>query len=87
MDNERCRVIAATLDNFWRYYQNLASREFLNEYRKRSILIGRDIFVSSREERRPAYALMIDDDCGLVVRYENGETETINSGEVSANAY
>jgi BirA family biotin operon repressor/biotin-[acetyl-CoA-carboxylase] ligase len=79
----RCRLIAATLDNFWKYYQNLSGREFLEEYRKRSIVLGRDIYVLSAGERKPAHALAIDDECRLIVRYENGETATLNSGEVS----
>ena len=82
-NGERCRLIAATLDYFWEYYQNLAARKFLDEYRARSILLGRDIYVLSFDTKRPAKALEIDDECRLVVRYENGETAALNSGEVS----
>ena len=83
LGGERCRLIAAVLDNFWEYYQNLDDREFLEEYRARSIIIGRDILVISGEEQIPAHALAIDDECGLIVRYENGETAKLSSGEVS----
>jgi len=82
-EGERCRLIAAVLDKFWEYYQNLERRDFLDEYRKRSIIIGRDILVISGEEKTPAHALAIDNECGLVVRYENGAIATLNSGEVS----
>ena len=82
-DSERCRIIAATLDNFWRYYQNLAGRGFLDEYRARSVILGQDIFVLSGGEKRPGRAIAIDDDCRLIVRYEDGETAALNSGEVS----
>ena len=82
-DGERCRLIAATLDNFWASYQNLAAREFLSEYRERSIIIGQHIYVLSGDGQRPATALAIDDDCGLLVRYGNGETAKLASGEVS----
>ena len=82
-DLKRCRIIAATLDNFHEYYQNLAERGFLEEYRARSIVLGRNIFVLSGDNKKPAHAIAIDDDCRLVVRYENGETATLNSGEVS----
>ena len=80
---ERCRLIAAALDNFWGYYRNLAAREFLDEYRARSIVPGENIYVISDESRRPALAIAIDDNCGLIVRFEDGETATLNSGEVS----
>jgi len=81
-DLERCRLIAAALDNFWEYYQNLAGREFLDEYRARSIVLGQDVIVLSGDSAKPARALAIDGNCGLTVGFENGETVTLNSGEV-----
>ena len=80
---ERCRLIAAVLDRFWRYYQNLPAREFLDEYRARSIILGQDIYVLSGSGKKPARALEIDDECRLVVRYKNDEIATLDSGEVS----
>ena len=82
-DDERCKLIAATLDYFWDFYEDLPSRSFLDEYRKPSVVTGRDIYVLSGGEKKPARALEINDDSGLVVRYENGETEVLRSGEVS----
>ena len=82
-ENERCRLIAATLDYFWDYYEKLPARGFLDEYRARSVVIGRDIFVLSGGGAKPARALEINGDGGLVVEYENGETEALRSGEVS----
>jgi len=84
-DSERNRLIAASLDNFWGFYKNLSAREFLDEYRARSIVLGQDIYVLSAdgEGKRPARAIEIDDECGLVVRYEDGEVATLSSGEVS----
>ena len=83
LDNERCRLIAAVLDNFWGFYQNLGRREFLYEYRERSVILGRDINVVSFDGIRPAKAVAIDGDCGLQVQYENGEIAVLSSGDVS----
>lgn len=82
-DSQRCRLIASTLDNFWAFYENLAKREFLDEYRTRSVVLGRDVYVIHGDERKPAHAIAIDDDCKLVVRYADGETAALGSGEVS----
>lgn len=79
----RCRLIASVLDNIWAYYSNLAGKEFLDEYRERSIVLGRRIYVLSGGEAKPASALEIDDECRLKVRYDNGEIATLGSGEVS----
>jgi BirA family biotin operon repressor/biotin-[acetyl-CoA-carboxylase] ligase len=81
-DNVRCKIIAATLDNFWKFYKNLSELEFLDEYRKRSTIIGHEIFVISQGETTTAHALAIDEKCRLVVRYENGETASLNAGEI-----
>ena len=82
-DSERCRLIAATLESFWEFYQDLSARKFLDEYRSRSILLGKDIHVLSHDGSRPARAIGIDDDCRLVVRYDNGDTAVLSTGEVS----
>ena len=84
-DSERCRLIAATLDNFWQYYKNLPKRAFLDEYRKRSVILGREVIIMSHDNNplRRAIAIAINDECGLEVRYTNGKTETLKSGEVS----
>ena len=81
--NERCRLVAATLDNFRAFYKDIQDRAFLEEYRERSIILGKDIYVINEEREKPAAAIGIDDDCGLIVRYEDGKTATLRSGEVS----
>jgi len=104
VEDRRCRLIAAILDNFWGYYgetgreaapcpaPRLAQRAFLEEYRARSVVLGQKIYVITGEGRREARAIAIDDDCGLVVEYDDGsgdgdyETATLNSGEVSIRA-
>ena len=82
-DGIRCRLIAAILDEFWGFYVNLSAREFLSEYKARSILLGKDIMVVSNDSIAPAKALDIDDACRLIVRFDNGETTVLSSGEVS----
>ena len=79
----RSRLIAAVLDSIWGYYQNLAGKEFLDEYRDRSVVLGRRIYVISGGEATPARALEIDDECRLKVRYDDGVVATLGSGEVS----
>jgi BirA family biotin operon repressor/biotin-[acetyl-CoA-carboxylase] ligase len=79
----RCRIAAEILDNFYGYYVNLESRSFLPEYKRRSIVIGRDVTVLSGGGSFTAHAVDIDDTCGLVVRMPDGTEKTLTSGEVS----
>lgn len=79
----RSKLIAETLKCFWSYYKNLPDKSFLKEYKQRSFVLGRDILVLSGESSRKARALDLDDECRLVVRFEDGSVETLSSGEVS----
>ena len=73
------KLIAMVIDNFFDVYNNFDNKEFLNEYRKRSIVLGKDLYVSDKI----AKALEIDDCCRLKVKYRDGSEEYISSGEIS----
>lgn len=79
----RSQLAAAFLRHFARLYDSLKTPDFAEEYRSRCFLLGRPILVMKPEGAIPATALDVDDDCGLVVRYEDGRVETLSSGEVS----
>lgn len=58
--------------------------EFIEEYREKSMVIGKDItYGAVGEEPRPAKALAIDDDGGLVIELPGGEVKTLKTGEIS----
>ena len=79
----RNRIAGVTLKHFFRYYHALEQREFLQEYRRRSLVIGRDIYILRGDQRIPATVLAIDDECRLCVRLKDGSTEIISTGEIS----
>lgn len=56
---------------------------FIEKYRSRSFLTGKKINVIKNGVARPAVAIDIDGRAGLTVAYDDGETETLTSGEVS----
>ena len=47
------------------------------------MVTGKQIQVLSEYGKREAYVLGIDDDCRLLVEYENGERATLSCGEIS----
>lgn len=55
----------------------------LENYRKRSLVIGKEIIVLFPEHPRKAKAVDIDPEYHLVVQYEDGTREHLSSGEVS----
>ena len=59
---------------------------FIEEYRRRSMVVGKKIDVfKGGLKHDPFHATAIDVDKfgGLIVKYENGKTETLTSGEIS----
>ena len=56
---------------------------WLAEYRRRCVNLGRPVRVLRGDIARPATALDVDAQFGLTVRYEDGTTEAVRSGEVS----
>lgn len=64
------------------YLYKLGSKELMEEYRRRSIILGKDIEIRSLTGDRPARALDIDNNGNLIVESSLGY-ETLSSGEVS----
>ncbi len=80
---DRCRLIADIYSHLKSLCEKLPDRSFMEEYRKRSLVLGNEIsFLRNGTEYR-ARALAIHDDGGLEVLTENGETLILNSGEIS----
>ena len=77
----RSRIIAAVIDSVINDYMSLSDKSFLDEYRKRSWITGKPVTIYAHGIQKDAVAVDIDDTAGLVVKYKNGETEVINSGE------
>ena len=79
----RSRLAAAFLEELFSEYARLDSRSFLDEYRRRSMVTGKNVSVISPTLTRHGKAVAIDDDCRLVVRFDDGTTEHVSTGEIS----
>ncbi len=65
------------------YSEDLSGKKFISEYRNRSIVLGKEITVIKGDKKLRAAAVDIDSNGALAVRYENGFTEKLSSGEIS----
>ena len=83
ISNAKNRLIASVLEEFWELYEKKNKDELLSQYKSRSCLIGRKIRVIKRDETKNALAISIDDDCRLIVKYDDETTEALSCGEVS----
>ncbi len=82
---DRSELAAAVINEVLAVLADPADRSFLQEYRRRSVVTGRDIIVRSLSggSERPARAVAITDDGGLLVRYPDGTGEVLHTGEIS----
>ncbi len=81
-NDARNRIAAGVIRHFMSYYHD-SGRSYVDEYKRRSMVIGRDINVLKADGPRPAVAIEIDDECHLIVRYPDGSSECLSSGEIS----
>ena len=79
----RNRFIAELLNQISILYPQIESGIFMDESRRRSNVIGRDIYVLRGDEKYAAKAVDIDDGGSLIVVTESGERQLLHSGEVS----
>lgn len=77
------RLAAEFLNNFMEYYFMVNKKSHVEKYRSRSMVIGKEIEIISKEGIKKAYAEDIDPECRLLVKYEDGTREKLYSGEIS----
>ncbi len=83
-DQPTTSILAAeVLNNLSDSMDNLTNHSYLSEYKKRSFLIGKELYVQKGNESKPAKAIDIDDRARLIVKYPDGTKEALSSGEVS----
>lgn len=81
-DDAKNRLAGEFLGRFMDCYSAPERTDYIEKYRSRSLVVGREITVLSGNQARAACAYGIDDACRLLVRYENGETECLSHGEI-----
>ncbi len=70
------------LKNFFKYYENIGSKTFLEKYKLKNLVLGEKVTVIQGENRFPAKAIDIDDNCRLLVELSDKSHKWLNSGEV-----
>lgn len=77
------RLVSEFLNRFYDYYSAEDHRSYVEKYRDRSLVIGREVTLISHQSSRSALVLGIDDECHLLVRYPDGTEDHYSSGEIS----
>lgn len=82
-DDGKNLLAAGFLNHFMNYYAEFDKKDYVKKYQERSLVVGKKITVLAPSGSRKAHALEVDDTCALIVQYEDGSTERLNSGEIS----
>lgn len=77
------QLAAKVLNNFLKLYKEQNYTRYVEKYRTKSLVIGKEIRVLAPDGEKKAVALDVNENCHLIVRYENGKTETLSAGEIS----
>lgn len=79
----RNELIGEVVNQLMMLCTNLSDRSFLEDYRENSMVLGKTISVLSQDGPKSALAYGVDDNGGLMVRYPDGTTEILSTGEIS----
>ena len=78
----RNRLIAEILKNILSETKDLSSRKFIEDYRRRSAVLGKPIRYLENNVWYEAEAVGINENGGLII-LENGKEKTLVSGEIT----
>lgn len=76
-------LAAGFLNHFMNYYIRKENSGYAEKYRSRSLAIGKEVTVLSPAGDKKAFVLDVDEECRLIVQYEDGSTERLSAGEIS----
>lgn len=82
-ENMRNRLAAEILRQLSQMPDSFNSTAILEEYRERSMIIGKDVLAHFPNEIKPCHVIGIDERARLIIQFEDGEIQHLSSGEVS----
>ncbi len=76
------RLTAVFFNRFMAYYHRMEETDYIAEYKRRNLALGKQVTVVHGEEMKSAFVCGIDDQCRLLVRDEEGKEESLSYGEI-----
>ena len=82
-DGNRSELAIAITEELVSLIRGLPNKDFMQEYRKNSIVLGKEVSFVENGESFSGFADSISDDGALTVILENRDTHILKSGEIS----
>lgn len=76
-------LVAAVADELYALYDGLAERTYMEDYKRWSNVLGKEVRYTSGEDWEYGTAVDIDDDGGLVIRRKDGQMQVLRTGEIT----
>ena len=76
-------ALLTELETMWKDFPE-QGEDYLEAYRARCSTVGQEILITVGSEEKTGFALGVNEDFSLRVRYESGECQNLDSGMVSA---
>ena len=77
----KSKLCGAIVNRFFDYYECLEEKEYIDAYRHKSNIIGREVDVYVGNEVVSGIATDIDENANLIVKDRDGKIFSFNSGE------
>ncbi len=81
------KLICKITEGLLTFLEDVRDTSYLSEYRKRSMVLGKEIICYEGAECFFALALDVDDRGGLVIKTQSGEQKVLHSGEITIRLY
>lgn len=75
-------LAASFMNHFMEYYRSENPTDYIEKYRNRNLLTGRTVIFRSDQQEKVVTVLGIDDECRLIIQYEDGNIQNVSYGEI-----
>jgi len=91
-ENLKNELLVSFINNFMNFYKEFLEDKlsYIEEYKKRSIVIGKEVTLLtpdheeiSEKNKSKAKVLDIDENCHLIIEYNDGSKDVLSNGEIS----
>ncbi len=79
----RNELAAAVINELYELYENLSDKTYMEDYKRWSNVLGREIRFTSGSDWEYATAVDIDENGGLVIEKKNGGRQVLRTGEIT----